>query len=159
MFVVCTTSTYTLYMAFCFPFFLWYQVIVRWFCISFRQFDLGGHPLLIVIFLIIMKMFPPPPREREREREREGEREREIEGERERERQRERVRDNRDCLQLSSPGQHSSVCGRHLPDRQLDRQPPASIYSTPTQTGYSGLGCQLRYPSVSASLCRALRGN
>ena len=29
----------------------------------------------------------------------------------------------------------------------------------PPKTGYSGLGCQLRYPSVSAFLCRALRGN
>ena len=39
------------------------------------------------------------------------------------------------------------------------RQPPASIYSTPPQTGYSGPGCQLRFPSVSASLCRALLAN
>ena len=38
---------------------------------------------------------------------------------------------------------------------------PASCQycSTPPRSGYSGLGCQLRFPSVSASLCRALRGN
>ena len=57
---------FTLYMAFFFSL-LWYQVIVRWFCISSRQVDLGDHPLLIVIFVITMKMFLTRERERERE--------------------------------------------------------------------------------------------
>ena len=29
--------------------FLWCQVIVRWFCILSRKFDLGVHPLFVVI--------------------------------------------------------------------------------------------------------------
>ena len=55
---------------------VWVQVIMRWFCTSPRQFDLGVSPLLIVICIHEnedVSPLPPPPPPREREREREGE--------------------------------------------------------------------------------------
>ena len=60
-----------MYMSFCLSFYcLWFNVIVRWFCTSPRQFDHWSAPLLILyVPFIKMKMLHTRERERERERE------------------------------------------------------------------------------------------
>ena len=54
-----------MYMSFCLSFYcLWFNVIVRWFCTSPRQFDHWSAPLLILyVPFIKMKMFHTRERE------------------------------------------------------------------------------------------------